>query len=583
MVVTTPFPKILKEALMDNQRLIFFVIISFSILFLWESWQKDRHPIQPPTQLSQSVPPQTTAQGLQSPVEPISSATTSTENKVESLKTGKRIKVQTDVFQAEIDTIGGDIRGLELVKHREAKPFVLYEGWLELLRHRGAAENAKPFVLYQDNSAHTYIAQSGFTIGDGLPNHKMAYTAQAEAYNIAENQNQVEVKLNWVGANGILVEKTYTFHKGSYLIDVGYEISNHSGNRIIPHVYYQFLRDKNAPQGDPKFVSTYTGAAVYTDKEKFEKVDFSDIDKGKEKYPKLSNDGWIAMLQHYFFSAWLPSGNVQREFFTKKIGDLYAVGMIVPVGPVEAGTKQSTKMALYAGPQEQEALSKLAPGLDLVVDYGWLTVIAAPLFWIVQLIYKLVQNWGVSIILLTVLIKVAFYPLSAKSYQSMAAMRLISPKLQKLKEQYGDDRQRLHQAMMDLYKAEKINPLGGCLPVIVQMPVFIALYWVLLYSVEMRQAPFMAWIQDMSAPDPYCVLPIIMGLTMIVQAKLNPTPPDPIQAKVMMMMPIIFSVFFFFFPAGLVLYWVVNNTLSIAQQWHITRSLERASAAKGHG
>jgi YidC/Oxa1 family membrane protein insertase len=566
---------------MDNQRLIFFVILSFSILLLWDSWQKERHPI-PPIQQSKSMSAAPASQIPQPPIESTASTATIAENRMETVQSGNRIKVQTDVFQAEIDTVGGDLRWLELVKHREAKPFVLYEGWLELLKHQDSADKAQPFVLYQDKGAHTYIAQSGFTIGDGLPNHKTMYTAQAAAYKIAENQNQVDVKLNWSGANGISVEKTYTFHKGSYLIDVGYEITNRSGNRISPHVYYQFLRDKNAPSGDPKFVNTYTGPAVYTDKEKFQKVNFSDIDKEKEKYPKQSNDGWIAMLQHYFFSAWLPLGNVQREFYTKKIGDLYAVGVIVPVGGLEAGAKQSAKMSLYAGPQEQETLNKLAPGLDLVVDYGWLTVIAAPLFWVVQLIYKLVQNWGVAIILLTVLIKMAFYPLSAKSYRSMAAMRIISPKLQKLKEQYGDDRQRLHQAMMELYKTEKINPLGGCLPVVVQMPVFIALYWVLLYSVEMRQAPFMAWIQDMSAPDPYCVLPIIMGLTMIVQTKLNPTPPDPIQAKVMMMMPIVFSVFFFFFPAGLVLYWVVNNTLSIAQQWHITRSLERARVAKGH-
>ncbi|MFZ2406093.1 MAG: membrane protein insertase YidC, partial [Methylobacter sp.] len=474
------------------------------------------------------------------------------------------VKVQTDVFLAEIDTVGGDLRHLELVKHHDTD------------------DKAKNFTLYEDKGLRTYIAQSGL-IGHGLPNHKSIFASKTAAYKIAENENQVQVKLEWSDTSGLIVEKTFTFHKNSYLIEVGYEITNNSQSRLNPHAYYQLLRDGKAPQGDPKFIATYTGPAVYTDKEKFQKIDFSDIDKGKEKYQKQAQDGWIAMLQHYFFSAWLPQSDQSREYYTKKIGELYTAGLIVPLAAIEPGAKLSTKMPLYAGPQEQDNINKLAPGLDLVVDYGMLTIIATPIFWVVQFINKTVQNWGISIILLTVLIKLAFYPLSAKSYRSMAAMRVVSPKLQKLKEQYGDDRQRLHQAMMELYKTEKINPLGGCLPVVVQMPVFIALYWVLLYSVEMRQAPFMAWIHDLSAPDPYYVLPIIMGITMIIQTKLNPTPPDPIQAKVMMIMPIAFSVFFFFFPAGLVLYWLVNNILSIAQQWQITRSVERARATKGHG
>lgn len=546
---------------MDNQRLIFFVILSFSILLLWDSWQKEQHPAKP-LQQTQPAPSQSAAQTPQ--ISPVINPATAAGGKPENLQTGSRINVQTDVIKAEIDTVGGDLRSLALLKHHDAD------------------DKAKPFVLYEDRGQRINVAQSGL-IGSGLPNHKVTYSTQATAYKLGENDKQVQVKLTWSDAAGILVNKIFTFHKGSYLIDISYEISNASANRIEPHAYYQWLRDDKAPIGDPQFANTYTGPAIYTDKEKFQKVDFPDIEKGKEKYPKQSNDGWIAMLQHYFFSAWLPAENMQREFYTKKIGELYAAGVIVPVGVIEPGAKATSTMALYAGPQDQDNISKLAPGLDLVVDYGMLTVIAAPLFWIVQLIYKFVQNWGIAIILLTILIKIAFYPLSAKSYRSMAAMRIVSPKLQKLKEQYGDDRQRLHQAMMELYKTEKINPLGGCLPVIVQMPVFIALYWVLLYSVEMRQAPFMAWIQDLSAPDPYYILPIIMGITMLIQTKLNPTPPDPIQAKVMMMMPIVFSVFFFFFPAGLVLYWVVNNVLSIAQQWQITRSIENARAAKGHG
>lgn len=546
---------------MDNQRLIFFIIFSFSILLLWDSWQKEFNSSQSNPQSAISVssknvftPHPNNANFEKSPIVNV--------NTIDVLSSSKRIKVQTDLFLAEIDTVGGDIRHLELLQHHDTD------------------DKKKNFVLYEDKGSNIYIAQSGL-IGSGLPNHKSIYTTDALSYKLTDKQ--IKVKLTWSDSNGIIVDKIFTFYRSSYLVDISYDIHNNSKISFNPYAYYQFLRDAKAPQGDPKFISTYTGSAIYTDKDKFQKVDFSDIEKGKEKYSKLANDGWIAMLQHYFFSSWIPEGNVQREFYTKKNGDLYVVGLIVPISIIEPGKNVNTKMSLYAGPQEFDKISKLAPGLDLVVDYGMLTVIATPIFWVVLLINKTVQNWGISIILLTVLIKLVFYPLSAKSYRSMAAMRVIAPKLQKLKEQYGEDRQRLHQAMMELYKTEKINPLGGCLPVVVQMPVFIALYWVLLYSVEMRQAPFMGWINDLSAPDPYYVLPIIMGITMIIQTKLNPSPPDPIQAKVMMIMPVAFSVFFFFFPSGLVLYWLVNNVLSIAQQWHINRIVERSKPVKGHG
>jgi YidC/Oxa1 family membrane protein insertase len=299
-------------------------------------------------------------------------------------------------------------------------------------------------------------------------------------------------------------------------------------------------------------------------------VDFADIEKGNAKYASKSNDGWLAMIQHYFVSAWLPLADVEREFYMRKAGNnLYSVGVITPVGEDGKST-----MTLYAGPQEQDKLEAIAPGLQLVVDYGWLTVIAAPLFWVLELIHKLTGNWGWAIIGLTILLKAIFFPLSAASYKSMAKMRVLTPKLVKLKETFGDDKQRLNQEMMELYKREKVNPLGGCLPVLVQIPVFIALYWVLLGTVEMRNAPWLGWIDDLSVKDPYFVLPIIMGVTQLVMTKLNPTPPDPIQAKVMMMMPIVFTVMFLFFPAGLVLYWTVNNLLSMAQQWQITRAVE---------
>ncbi|HQT27081.1 MAG TPA: membrane protein insertase YidC, partial [Burkholderiales bacterium] len=342
----------------------------------------------------------------------------------------------------------------------------------------------------------------------------------------------------------------------------------------------QLLRDGEAPVGDTRFAKTYTGVGVYTEKSKFVKENFHDIGKGKTDYPKNDDNGWIAMIQHYFVSAWLPEEHVKREYYTRQIGsDLYSAGVVMPVGSIQSGKEGRISVPLYVGPQEQNMLAKLSPGLDLVVDYGWLTVIAKPLFWVLSMFYKWVQNWGVAIIMLTVCIKLIFFPLSAASYKSMAKMRALNPKLQMLKEQYGEDKQRMNQAMMELYKTEKVNPLGGCLPIVVQIPVFIALYTVLLTTVELRNAPFMLWIKDLSIPDPYYVLPLVMGVTMLLQTRLNPAPPDPIQAKVMQIMPIAMSIFFFFFPAGLVLYWLVNNILSISQQWYITRMIGKETAA----
>jgi YidC/Oxa1 family membrane protein insertase len=367
----------------------------------------------------------------------------------------------------------------------------------------------------------------------------------------------------------------YRFHRGSYLIDVDFEITNGGAAPLQPFVYAQFLRDDKPPAGDSSMVPTFTGVGVYTEKEKFHKVSFSDIEKNKASYPKASTDGWIAMLQHYFLAAWLPKNGTPREFYTKKLDNqnLYTAGVKIPAPAIAPGATATVDLPLYAGPQEQDKLAALAPGLDLSVDYGWLTVIAVPLFWVLSKIYGFVGNWGIAIILLTVIIKLIFYPLSEASYKSMAKMRVVAPKLQRLKEQYGDDRQRMQQAMMEMYKTEKINPLGGCLPIVVQIPVFISLYWVLLASVELRHAPFFGWIHDLSRQDPYFILPVLMGATMIIQSRLNPEPPDPVQAKVMKIMPIAFSVFFFFFPAGLVLYWLVNNVLSILQQWNINRRL----------
>ncbi|MCC7484101.1 MAG: membrane protein insertase YidC [Burkholderiales bacterium] len=548
---------------MDFQRLILFFVFSFSVFLLLDGWQRD-----------QSSPPAAKVSD-KAKTEPSASPATATPSPGEALKAGgpvvpkeagaprergRTIRVETDLVIAEIAALGGELRRLELKQHRDT------------------VNRDAPFVLF-DAAAHSYTAQSGLT-GGSLPNHHTLFEVDADRYRLADGQAEVEVKLRAPEVHGVAVTKSYRFRRGSYLVDVSFEIANKGAEPVQPFAYFQLVRDGKAPAGDSAMVPTYTGIAIYTDKEKFHKVTFDDVEKGKAKFPKSGTDGWIAIIQHYFLAAWLPKAGTPREFYMNRLdGPLYAAGVIVPAGIIAGGSSASVVVPLYAGPEEPRKLEAIAPGLDLTVDYGILTVLAVPLFWLLEWLHRLAGNWGVAIILLTIIIKLAFYPLSAASYRSMARMRVVAPKLQRIKDQYGADRQRMQQAMMELYKSERINPLGGCMPILVQIPVFIALYWVLLASVELRHAPFMLWIDDLATPDPWFVLPLLMGATMIIQTRLNPEPPDPVQAKVMKIMPVVFSVFFFFFPAGLVLYWLVNNVLSIAQQWHITRTLEREAAA----
>ncbi len=541
---------------MDTQRLILFFVFSFSLLLLWDSWQKENRPPTPvtakqsPAQAnvpSPSVPAQAAAVPVLKPGEAIPSDATAAAK-------SERLKIKTDYLIADVDLRGGDIVRLEFLKQKDT------------------LDDKVNFVLL--TAEHRYAAQSGL-VGPGLPTHKTNYSAEKREYVLADGQEKLQVRLEAPGPDGVKTAKTLTFHRSSYLIDVSHEISNGSAVPLAAHAYFQLLRDGKPPPGDSAMVNTYTGGAIYTEQEKFQKLAFGDLDKGKASVAKPTDNGWIAMLQHYFVSAWLPGEKTQREYFAKRLEEnLYSVGVILTLPAIAPNASGSVSASLYAGPQEQDALKSIAPGLDLVVDYGWLTVVAAPLFWLLQFLYKWVANWGVAIILLTVLIKAVFFPLSAASYKSMAKMKLVTPRMTKLREQYGNDRARLNQAMMELYKTEKINPLGGCLPIVVQIPVFISLYWVLLASVELRNAPFYLWIHDLSAQDPYYVLPLLMMGSMVIQTKLNPVPPDPVQAKVMMFMPLAFGVMFFFFPAGLVLYWLVNNILSIAQQWQITRMIE---------
>ncbi len=534
---------------MDFQRLFLFLIFSFSALLLWDGWQRYQHPT--PVPVSTNI---TVEKNQQAAIGTVSPSANNIDKNVEGQAnslSAKKIVVHTDNLLVEINTIGGDIQRVELLQHKDA------------------IDKNKNFVLLQRSENHNYVAQSGL-IGDGLPNHKTLYTSVSDEFSLAEGLDTLTVRLVATPS----VNKIFTFHRGSYVVDVGYEINNSGPNAINASAYYQLVRDEGAYGGESKLVPTYTGPAIYTDKEKFQKVEFSSIEKNKTSYPKNTDSGWIAILQHYFVAAWLPPEKLNREYYTKSLGNKqFSIGAILPIQTIESGQKGGISASLYVGPATSK-LDDIAPGLGKTVDYGWLTIIATPLFWLLTQIHGLVHNWGGAIIILTFLIKLAFFPLSAASYRSMARMRLVAPKLERIKQQYSDDREKLNRAMMELYKVEKINPLGGCLPMVIQIPVFISLYWAILSSVELRHAPFIGWITDLSAADPYYVLPAIMGISMLVQSKLSPAPPDPLQAKLMQLMPVIFSVVFFFFPAGLVLYSVVNNILSITQQWYITRKQE---------
>lgn len=560
---------------METKKLVLIIIFSTSLLFLWEAWQKE---LQPP--MPAEVTPGVTSSSTNQRHDPlpvpgdelVSSAesgnipgvpgtTGGTPSVTPNLFTiGKKIQVRTDLIIAEIDTAGGDLRQLGL------------------LTHPSKEDKNKPYQLLSDNAARFHVAQSGL-VGEDMPNHKTQFTVESNTYNyeLGTGQDKVVVRLLAPRINNIQVAKVYTFHRGTYVIDVTFEIHNESSTSIQPFSYFQMLRDANTPAGSAFMMQSYTGPAMYTDAEKFQKIAFSDIDQNQTEYPTNSDNGWIAMLEHYFLTAWLPEQQTPREYYAKRLApNQYTAGVITPVGTIESGQTKDFSMKLYAGPQEQNKLAELSPGLELTVDYGWLTVLAKPLFWLLSFYHSWVGNWGFAIILLTLTVKLIFFPLSAAGYRSMAKMRVVTPKLQRIREQYGSDKQRMNQAMMDFYREEKINPMGGCLPILVQIPVFIALFWTLLAAVELRYAPFVLWITDLSAPDPYYVLPLVMGISMWIQSKLSPTPADPIQAKVMQIMPIAFSVFFFFFPSGLVLYSLVNNILSIAQQWQITRMFENA-------
>jgi YidC/Oxa1 family membrane protein insertase len=489
------------------------------------------------------------------------------------------VGVRTDVLDLQIDPVGAVVSRAVLTREREAADWAA-EGLAGFIT-RSVPKEPKPIVLFDRSVQRDYVAESGVVVAGAVaaPNHKTTvFTREPGPVALADGQDSLKVSFV-AEAGGVRLRKTYELHRGSYAIDVTHEVTNLGDAPIAPMLYLQLKRDNGKVGDESRFYSTYTGPAVYTDSDHYHKVSFEDIAKHEAFAPKPGNSGWLAMVQHYFISAWIPQGDGNRSLYTDEISPtVFSVGAKLPLGDVAAGASVLKSAVLYVGPQDQGTLEKLAPGLDRVADYGWLDPIAKPLFWLLGYLYRLFGNWGWAIVGLTVLIKVAFYPLASAGFRSMARMKEVTPRIQALKEKFGDDKQGMQVAMMELYKREKINPLGGCLPMLIPIPVFIALYWVLLGSVEIRNSPWVGWIHDLSSPDPWFILPTIMMISSWVQFKLQPTPADPMQAKMMMIMPLVFGVMFFFFPSGLVLYYVLNTGLSMLQQWRINQLMAKSKA-----
>lgn len=552
---------------MDNFRTFFIFGLLIVSLLLWEAWQNDYvKPNQAAVATTDSYSSDSRAADLPA-ISPVNQQNDLPDMPVDttqdylpevesssSVVSMNNIHVKTDLIDVMIDTTGGDIRGLKLL----AYPIE-------------SSNPDEPVQFLEDTAEHFFVVQSGLRSDSSAPTHYEQYRSESDDYQLSEGQDTLVIPLYWQTDDGLKVTKTYRFHRDSYLIDVDYQIENNSGQRFSAYPYAQFNR--NRPEEDSGFIYTYTGAVFSTKDHQYEKIDFDDLDD--DAFSRATVGGWTAMIQHYFVAALIPNQDTDNSFYGKSIEEKnYTAGMKLSTFSVADGASANASYQMYLGPKQHQRLEKVAEHLDLTVDYGKLTIISQPLFFVMEWIHKLTNNWGWSIVFLTVLIKLAFYRLSAKSYHSMASMRKLTPKLAALKERHGDDKQAFNKGMMDLYRTEKINPLGGCLPMLVQMPVFLAFYWVLVESIELRQAPFIFWLQDLTAMDPYFILPVLFGLSMFFQQKLNPAPQDPAQAMVMKAFPIIFTVFFAFFPSGLVLYWVVNNLLSIAQQWNITRKLD---------
>src|SRR5450830_1180327 len=560
LVIPHTFPDIYQMDKMDIKRTVLWVIFSMSLLLLWDNWMrhngkssmffpaaatqqvKDAKSTTATTATNAAVPAVGTANGA---------VTTSVNGDAAAVavKT-ERITITTDVIKADIDTLGGEVKRLELLQYKDhPKPEHFYEPFLEAVGLRAKQQSDKNVVLFDESNARTYLAQTGLA-NAAYPNHKSTFVAQPGKRSLDGSDSVQLVLVSEQG--GVKLTKTFTFKKGDYAIDVKHTVTNNTGAAITPALYLQLIHDGTKPEGGSMFTgpSEFYAPAVYTESEHFQKLEFEKIRKAEEEQPGSSNNahaksadnGWVAVIQHFFVSAFVPQDKGMREFRTEKVRDnIYAVSTVLQLGSIAPGASKDADAKLYTGPQSTAVLEKIAPGLELVKDYGILAIIAKPLF--------------------------------GAGYRSMAKMKVVTPKMQAVRERYKNDPQKMNQAMMELYKTEKINPLGGCFPILIQMPVFLSLYWVLQASVEMRGAPWMGWITDLTSPDPLFILPVIYAISMFITTKLNPAPADPMQAKMMMFMPLAFSVMFFFFPSGLVLYWVVNNILSIGQQWVINNKL----------
>ena len=551
----------------DIRRTILWVIFGFSIVLLWDKWQlhngkpatffpgpatvtaqaSPSGSTQPTTNAPSDVPPSTNS--ASAPTNSNAVPTTDTNQPVAA--TGEKVEVTTDLYRLTFDTQGGTLV------------------YAELLKHAAIGDKNRNFVLFDQSADRFYLAQTGL-VGGAFPNHKTVMSVAPGPRTLEDGQKEIQIRFESPESGGVKLVKTWTIERNSYDLRVQHQIVNTGSASVAPQLYFQLVRDGNKPPGESSFYSTFTGPAIFTQAKKYQKVEFSKIEDGKAEFQKDASDGYVAMVQHYFASAWLLSDGVARDYFMRKVDtNLYSAGVITTLDPIAAGAQKTFDAHLFAGPQVENKLADLAPGLELVKDYGWFAILSKPLYWLLDQLHRILGNWGWSIVALVLLLKIAFYWLNAKAYASMAKMKAINPKIMDMRERLKDKPQQMQQEMMRIYREEKVNPLGGCFPILIQIPVFISLYWVLLSSVEMRNAPWIGWITDLSAPDPWFILPVLMGVSSLVQTALNPAPPDPMQAKLMWFMPLAFSVMFFFFPAGLVLYWLTNNVLSIAQQWII--------------
>ena len=558
----------------DMRRTLLWVVFTMSLVLIWDAWNK--HSGQPsifgggtrpvataPAAPGSGVLPAAVPAPAAVPGVPVANGAAGTAPAAVPTAVappkGEQVTLTTDRVKATFDNQGGS-----LVR-------------LELLLHRDAVDPSRNVVLLEQTPKRLYLAQTGLITtqpGVTLPNHFTQMTVVPGERTLAAGANEISVRFESPVVDGIKLAKTYTLKRGDYTMAVKHEVINQGATPLLPQVYLQLARDGNAPEGESSFYFTFTGPAVYTEAQKFQKIDFKDIAKGNTSHEKAADSGWVAMVQHSFAAAWLVPAAGPREFRTTKVADNhFTVAMVVPMGEIAPGASKTHESMLFVGPQEEKKLAALAPGLELVKDYGWLTVLSKPLFWLLDELHGILGNWGWAIVALVVLLKIAFYWLNASAYRSMAKMKAVAPRVTELRERYKDKPQEMQQAMMRIYKEEKVNPLGGCLPILVQMPFFIALYWVLLSSVEMRNAPWILWIDDLAAKDPWFILPVLMTLSSLLQVWLNPKPTDPMQEKLMWFMPLAFGFMFFFFPAGLVLYWLTNNILSIAQQWFINKQL----------